>query len=127
MKNLIVILATVLLLSASYNLTQAQVTQEWVQRYNGSDGASSIAVDGAGNVYVTGINYVTIKYNPNGDSLWVRNYKGPGNFYGSAVDIAVDGAGNVYIAGTSFGFNGEYVTIKYSSNGDLLWPLQLTV
>jgi len=39
----------------------AQVTEEWVARYDGPaneyDGAYAIAIDGAGNVYVTGWSY----------------------------------------------------------------------
>ncbi len=67
------------------NNVNAQVTQEWVQLYNGpgnsSDAAYSIAVDGSGNVYVTGqsysgstgtsYDYATIKYNSSGVQQWV--------------------------------------------------------
>jgi len=133
MKNLIVILATFLLISAGYNLTYAQVTQEWVQRYNGPenypDKATSLAVDGSGNVYVTGVsginpftmsgNYSTIKYNSNGDSLWVKRYGGPG--YDEATSIAVDDSGNVYVTGYSSGALYDYLTIKYSSSGVEQW------
>ncbi len=67
--------------------------QQWIARYNGpgnySDYASSIAVDGSGNVYVTGrvlvaatdIDYATIKYNSSGVQQWVTRYNGPGNGY----------------------------------------------
>jgi len=55
MKNLVAVLTTVLLLSADYNLSNAQVTQQWVQDITvskmGAMVASSIALDGAGNVY----------------------------------------------------------------------------
>jgi len=45
-----------------------------------------MSLDGSGNVYVTGYSleigtnydYATIKYNSNGDSLWVQRYNGPG-------------------------------------------------
>jgi uncharacterized delta-60 repeat protein len=109
--------------------------QQWVQRYNGpgnsSDEASSIAVDGLGNVYVTGFSsgsgtgsdYATIKYNSLGTELWVQRYNGPGNSSDEASSIAVDGLGNVYVTGFSSGSGTgyDYATIKYNSSGVQQW------
>ncbi len=110
----------------------------WVRTYNGpgnyEDWATAIAVDGSGNVYVTGhgygsgitADYATIKYLPNGDTAWVRMYDGPGNSGDQANAIAVDGDGNAYVTGTS-ATNAyspgspddmDYATIKYNSTGD---------
>jgi len=111
------------------------VDTAWVRRYNGpgngSDGASAIAVDGSGNVYVTGgsygsgtaDDYATIKYYPDGDTAWVRRYNGPGDSSDYASDIAVDGSGNVYVTGGSYGSGtaDDYATIKYYANGDTAW------
>ena len=98
-------------------------------RYNGpansEDFAHAIAVDAAGNVYVTGwslglgnhSDYATIKYDPDGNELWVARYNGPGNSTDVATAIALDAAGNVYVTGESFGGLGtreDYATIKYS-------------
>jgi uncharacterized delta-60 repeat protein len=113
----------------------SQVTQDWVDRYNGSgnntDIANAIAVDGAGNVYVTGhsigsgtsYDYVTIKYNSAGVWQWGQLYNGSGNAEDFAYAIAVDAAGNVYVTGTSRGSGtfDDYVTIKYDTNGDFVW------
>jgi len=107
----------------------------WVRRYNGPgnawDLARAIAVDGSGNVYVTGNvygsgtdrDYATIKYYPNGDTAWARIYNGPGDDYDEALAIAVDDLGNVYVTGGSYGSgtNFDYATIKYYPNGDTAW------
>jgi hypothetical protein len=109
--------------------------QQWVARYNGpggtDDGAYSIAVDGSGNVYVTGesegsvtsFDYATIKYNSSGDSLWVRRYNGPGNIDDGALSIVLDSSGNVYVTGysTGSGTGYDYATIKYNSSGVQQW------
>jgi hypothetical protein len=95
----------------------------WTKRYNGTgqgnDEASGIAVDNAGNVYVTGWSYVpgssydyaTVKYAPDGNLLWEMRYNGPMNGSDYAHAIAVDDNGNVYVTGTS---DGCFLTIKYS-------------
>jgi hypothetical protein len=107
----------------------------WVRRYNGPGNnynyAFAIAVDYSGNVYVTGssygigtsCDYATIKYQPNGDTAWVRRYNGPGNSYDEARAIAVDGSGNVYVTGRSdwSDTSSSYATIKYYPNGDTAW------
>jgi hypothetical protein len=109
----------------------------WVRRYNGPgdgwDYARAIAVDGSGNLLVTGYSvgngtscdYATIKYYPNGDVVpgWPKRYNGPGNDYDYARALAVDGSGNVYITGDSWGSGTafDYATIKYDSSGNELW------
>jgi hypothetical protein len=90
-----------------------------------------MALDSAGNVYVTGASanltnddYATVKYSPSGNQLWVRRYAGVPNGQDSARAIAVDSSGNVYVTGQSYGggsLNMDYLTVKYAPNGNELW------
>ena len=127
----------------SYAYTSLSVTikydnngnQLWLASHYGEgechDSASAIALDAAGNVYVTGqsvgstgtYDYATIKYATGGTQLWVAWYNGLGNWADSPVALAVDNAGNVYVTGKSIGSNGnfDYATVKYDSSGNELW------
>jgi len=116
----------------------------WEQRYNGPangwDEARAVAVDGSGNVAVTGYssgtngygNYYTVKYAAaDGALLWEKRYNGPANAGDYASDyasaVAVDGSGNVVVTGSSYNTNGnyDYYTVKYAAaNGALLWELR---
>jgi hypothetical protein len=105
----------------------------WTNRYHGpgfgSDSASAIAVDGSGNVFVSGLShgidgydFATIKYSGAGVPLWTNRYDGSGDDL--AGSIAVDNNGNVVVTGTSWrndGSNPDIATIKYSSAGVPLW------
>ena len=107
--------------------------EQWVARYNGprngSDYPVALALDGAGNIYVTGVSsngtnkdYATIKYNPAGVQQWVARYNGPGNGHDDAAALDLDGAGNVYVTGVSSnGTNNDYATVKYNSAGTQEW------
>lgn len=91
----------------------------WTKRYDGPtnewDSPKSVAVDGAGDIYVTGQSgdyCATVKYSSNGDSLWAR------------IDdlwlraMCLDGDDGLIITGN--GYSGP-LTIKYSTSGDSLW------
>jgi hypothetical protein len=101
--------------------------QRWVRFYDGpahgADWPTAMAVDGRGNVYVTGASqgigtkedYATVKYNSKGKQVWVESYSGPGSNDEHPSAISLDQAGNVYVTGPSVGSTGvaDYVTIKY--------------
>jgi hypothetical protein len=109
--------------------------QLWVARYNGTgfglDNAQAVAVDSSGNVYVTGASYgadslphyATLKYDSNGNTIWVARYNGPGNGSDQTWAIGVDPSGNVYMTGSSMGIGTgyDYATIKYDSAGNQIW------
>jgi uncharacterized delta-60 repeat protein len=113
--------------------SDAQVSQAWAVKYNGAgngyDYAYAMTIDRSGNTYVTGEAYTganndctTIKYNSNGDTVWVKLYNGPGNSRDIGRAIAVDTAGNVYVTGESIGTTGyDIATIKYDAAGVQLW------
>ncbi len=112
----------------------------WTNRYtapgNSVDFATAVAVDGSGNVFVTGksslssnrdpfgsSDYATIKYSSAGVPLWINRYDGPGNDNDEATAVAVDASGNVFVTGRSVGsgVGHAYATIKYSGAGMPLW------
>ena len=108
--------------------------EQWVARYdcaNDSDHAHAIAVDGKGNVYVTGMGsdswntggYATVKYNSAGIEQWVAHYYGSGIGYDCAYAIALDHTGNIYVTGSSYesGSYDDYTTVKYDSSGAEQW------
>ena len=111
--------------------------RQWVQRYNGTadgdDVGYDIAIDGGNNVYVTGYttvannnkNYVTIKYNTDGEQQWAQTYNGYQEYNDAAIALVVDWAGNICVTGNSHVLSSQddfqCVTIKYNPNGTALW------
>ncbi len=110
-----------------------QGTQLWTARYNGPanepDIPTAIAVDNAGNSYITGysegagLDFATLKYNSSGVQQWVARYNGTANGSDIAYAIALDKEGNVYVAGgdQTVLYNSDYRTIKYNGSGILQW------
>lgn len=109
--------------TVKYNSVGAQ---QWLQRQTDFESPAAMALDKNNNVYVTGddfnfgtfdYNYGTLKYDTNGNRLWMRTYKGPTGSFNLAHDIAVDGAGATYVTGSSvsmFDIGFDYMTVKYA-------------
>ncbi len=102
-------------------------TQEWVQRYNGSnlaDGGYSVTSDG-GNFYVTGYTFnnalsgdvITIKYSPQGNAEWIRKVSNPQNESGFKI-INNFQASEIYTAGA---IGNDIGVICYDYNGNFKW------
>jgi uncharacterized delta-60 repeat protein len=107
----------------------------WTARYDGfmnaEDYPSALAVDAAGNIYVTGASdyespdsgvrqFATLKYAPDGRELWRSWHIGQQN--DGSRSIAVDANDNVYITSLATGsFSGRDIgLIKYDALGTRL-------
>jgi hypothetical protein len=113
-------------------------TRLWDTPYSGpandDDGAVFIHVDDSGYVYVTGesigsgtdYDWVTIKYDPNGEEEWAKRYNGPANSYDIIGALALDSHGDIYVAGfTNTSASGDdFLLIKYDPNGNEIWKAQ---
>ena len=104
-----------------------QIQQAWVSRYNngianGTHQALKMALDPAGNIYVTGfsqntnsqLGYATIKYAPNGNQVWASRYDSTNYPTATPAGFVLDGSNNVVVTGSA-------LTVKYDSNGNQLW------
>jgi hypothetical protein len=120
-------------------------TRRWLNDWNYNGGETyespiSIAVDAAGNAYVTGftdplitdpdngddlpsIDLVTIKYNSDGSTAWWKEYNGPGNGMDKGTKVAVDVNGYIYVSGFIVNSNlwYDFVLFKYNTNGVQQW------
>jgi hypothetical protein len=105
----------------------------------------ALAVDGQGNVFVTGTQtdenvwpasnqIYTVKYDPDGQKLWVTQPRGGRfrDYHNSAAGLVVDGQGNAYVTGTAqnprfyfrnrgFRQGGDFYTVKYAPDGTIIW------
>jgi len=112
--------------------------QMWEAVYDangGDDYSIGLAVDALGNSYVTGYgyfadtgrDYVTIKYDTDGNQLWAARYNGSANGWDHAYGVGVDNVGNVYVAGSSYtehaseSYSDDYTTVKYDAAGHEIW------
>ncbi len=114
-----------------YNATGDTV---WTRRYNGQangdDRPAKVVFDLRGHIYVTGSSYTnvsnqtdfcTVKYDTNGNIVWVKQYNGPGNGNDVPKSITTDIFGNIYVTGTCRGLvDDDYATVVYDSNGNQL-------
>lgn len=107
----------------------------WSRNYNGAnsgyDISTGVVCDVSGNCAVTGYSfggttgedYATVKYDGNGNQLWVRRFDGPASSYDISTGIKTDNSSNIYVTGYSLGMGSfeDFTTIKYDREGNMVW------
>ena len=98
------------------------------------DYARDIVKDSMGNVYVTGsskgeysgFDYLTVKYDADGNKVWARRYNSFYNDEDYATAITLDDFGNVYVTGYSKSNDKDfdYATVKYDPDGMQMWVMR---
>jgi hypothetical protein len=101
----------------------------WIKHYDngGNDDANAISIDASGSIYVVGVSdgtattgkdLVVIKYDANGNQLWVARFNGAGNGTDIANAIAFDGTTNVFVTGktTIAGGTTNFITLKFNAS-----------
>lgn len=135
--------------TASYILIKYSPTGQtlWTQNCN-PNSSSPYAADGVIHSFVVGengdtysasetiltdsygkhdIDFLTSRYDHNGNLIWQRRYSGDANGNDKGLRIALDNTGNVYVAGISFlgkekNSSGEHtLLVKYDHNGNEVW------
>lgn len=126
----------VILICLLSSWTQAQNTApSWTAVFQGtgdnSDRFNKIVPDGSGNFIGVGYtvrpgnyrDFLTVKFNSNGDTLWWKTKNGTAKGDDEALTTGVDASGNVFVAGYSDEgvHRNDIRIIKYDPNGTVLW------
>lgn len=109
-------------------------TLVWDEIYNGSvsghDKGTEIGVASDGSIFVGGVtetetayDYLMLKYSNSGVLQYVRKVDGLGHGNDGVRKMVIGGNNAIYLTGYSVGSGTEedYMTVKYGSNGSLIW------
>lgn len=142
MVALIVGITLAVLATAAKAAETHLVQLEWIRTYNGpasrSDQGYGVAVNTAGDIYVSGYettpnsnnlsgygSYVWLrKYSAGGSVLWTSTIGSPYRYPGRSHDVTVDSSGNAYVTGYDFTVPGQGANIliqKFYANGNPSW------
>lgn len=101
----------------------------WARTYDSEkdDVCNRCAVGNEGGVVVAGYYYPStgcelIKYDRNGNLLWVRSDTNPANYRSYFMGVTIDESLNIYASGiTEVRGNEDWLLRKYDANGNLRW------
>ena len=110
---------------------------QWNTQYEGNIASYEpfeLAIDFAGNIILCGMvypdddsetDYIILKYNAQGEILWTTRY-GERGIWDEPTDLKSDQLSNIYVTGRShdsWSHTDYYITntLKYNSEGELLW------
>lgn len=103
----------------------AQVAQEWVAFYHrDASKGNSLGIDSLGNIIISGtsgLDWITIKYSANGDTLWEQLLESPNqgpNPFNQNYEMALDPWGNAVVVGTAYDdstWKKHWCVAKYNS------------
>ncbi len=105
----------------------------WVKRYNPAQKHNffaNLAIDNQDNIVVTGyydfdsnVDYLIVKYLPDGTLAWDVTYDSPQNYDDGAMFLAIDTNRNIYTVGTSAvpAHTANNILVKLNSSGAIQW------
>lgn len=109
-------------------------SKSYAGKYGSMDEPDAMTVDINGNILITAKSYnkhgsydfLTLKYDDNGNNVWVRSYENSADTSYIPVSIAADKSGNIFVTGyKQFTANNlnyiDMLTVEYDPGGNLMW------